>query len=892
MVPAHQPATLARLRIRRLQLALGLAAATVCLPTHSPVGGAEPSPPAVNITTGRPAPLAGKDYEQWTEARRGSQATLPDAIHVPAGFEVELLRSAQPGENSWVSLTLDSQGRVLIAKEGTADGRERGILRLTLPKTKGEAATVESIDDTLQECRGLLCAFGSLYARCNKASTDRPTGLYRLRDTDGDDRYDEVKLLRAEPGGGHGLNDLTLGPDNRLYLIAGDDSKLPPDWQPSESHVRHFGNDQLFVDLESGIEPKFERPPPGHLVRTDAEGKSWEVLACGLRNPYGIDFNTDGELFTYDADMELHVGLPCYRPTHLEHLVPGVDYGWRTGARPWPLYYPDRPPVSLPLGLGSPTAVKFGTTSNFPDRYRRALFILDWAYGRILAIHMRPQGASYDCTAEEFIDGRPLNVTDLDFGPDGAMYFITGGRQTQSGLYRLRYVGTDASNASAGASEPTADDAAASQANATSAKAARALRRQLESCRGRSDDLAIPSTWPHLGSPDPWIRCAARIAIEVQPIEKWQTLALSEADPTAALTALMALARCGDKTCEPKLLARLAHFSWPSLSDEQRMILLRTYELTFIRLGEPDAEMGASIARQMNAVFPCGDIPLDRELCQLLVYLHAPDVVAKTVPLAAATESQADCLLFLESLRNVTNGWTRASTLTYFQTLAKVKAARGGAGYPKYVKSIETAAMARLSAGERLPIAAILQPAAAEPAAPLPPRAFVKDWTMADLGERLKLAEQGRNFQRGEAMFAAATCKGCHQVGNNGTLLGPDLTSVSRRFGPQDILRSIIEPSLALDDKYRPTVVTTGDGRTITGVLVDEDEHVLVLSPNVLAAETVRIAKTDIEERRLSAVSPMPVGLLSTLSEDEILDLLAYIVSGGNASHASFRAAK
>ena len=318
--------------------------------------------------------------------------------------------------------------------------------------------------------------FGSLYARCNKASPGRPTGLYRLRDTDGDDRYDEVQLLRAEPGGGHGINDLVLGPDNGLYLIQGDESKLPADYPAAESRVQHFGYDQLFPDLETRGTPTYERPPPGYLVRTDADGKTWEVLAGGLRNPFGLDFNPDGELFTYDADMEWHVGLPFYRPTHLIHLVSGVDYGWRSSTRPWPFYYPERPPANLIVGLGSPTAVKFGTHSHFSNRDRRALFILDWAYGRILAIHMRPAGASYECTAEPFIDGRPLNVTDLDFGPDGAMYFTTGGRQTQSGLYRLRYVGGEGLPPASTSELPVEDHDPATVAQRAAAAEARALR--------------------------------------------------------------------------------------------------------------------------------------------------------------------------------------------------------------------------------------------------------------------------------------------------------------------------------------------------------------------------------------------------------------------------------
>src|SRR5439155_2293261 len=99
---------------------------------------------------------------------------------------------------------------------------------------------------------------------------------------------------------------------------------------------------------------------------------------------------------------------------------------------------------------GSPTGVKFGTNSKFPQRYKNALYAMDWSYGRILAVHLTPKGATYGGTFENFVAPQssqkpgpktPLNVTDLEFGQDGAMYFTTGGRGTQSGLYRVSFTG-------------------------------------------------------------------------------------------------------------------------------------------------------------------------------------------------------------------------------------------------------------------------------------------------------------------------------------------------------------------------------------------------------------------------------------------------------------------
>lgn len=182
----------------------------------------------------------------------------------------------------------------------------------------------------------------------------------------------------------------------------------------------------------------------GHWASTDSDGQQWTNRTRGLRNPYGIDFNTDGEAFTYDADNEGDVGLPFYRPTRINHLVSGANYGWhqdRGNTRNLTVYAPDTVPTTYDVGRGSPTAVKFGTRSQFPTPWKQSLFALDWAYGRIVAVHLIPRGASYYGSGEVFLEGRPLNVTDLDFDNRGAMYFVTGGRKTQSALYRIRYTG-------------------------------------------------------------------------------------------------------------------------------------------------------------------------------------------------------------------------------------------------------------------------------------------------------------------------------------------------------------------------------------------------------------------------------------------------------------------
>ncbi|MEW6303752.1 MAG: hypothetical protein AB1705_09790, partial [Verrucomicrobiota bacterium] len=346
------------------------------------VGRLAPYPWGDNVGDIAISPL--DNYEQWQQAKAAGQGTDPGSFLLLPGFQVELLRSAAPDEDSWVSMAIDPQGRIIIAKE------KQGLLRVTLPKGEG-ALRVETINDTLQECRGLLFAHDSLYVNANVSK-----GFFRLRDTNGDDQFDEVKQLVITRAGGHGRNDLALGPDNKIYFIHGDDVSLPDRTYKLPPPI--------FTNLFPG-----EKFTHGHLIRTDADAAHWELVSAGLRNPYGVDFNPDGEAFTYDADAEHDMGAPWYRPTRVRHLVSGADFGWRRVTGQWPPYYVDHidePPLTVHIGKGSPTAVKFGTRSQFPPAYRRALFILDWTYGRIIAVHLAARGASYAGRAETFLRGR------------------------------------------------------------------------------------------------------------------------------------------------------------------------------------------------------------------------------------------------------------------------------------------------------------------------------------------------------------------------------------------------------------------------------------------------------------------------------------------------------
>jgi putative heme-binding domain-containing protein len=857
--------------------------------------------------------LIGLASSAEDEAR--PQATLAEALKVLPGFRVQLLRSAEKSEGSWICMTVDNKGRLIISPQ--AD--DQPLLRVTLDRA-GDVAKIEGIPAPVHQAMGLLYAHNSLYVNGHGPNG---TGLYRLIDANHNDVFDanEVHFLKKIPGEGeHGYHALVLGPDKMIYMMNGNHTKLPSGLAANSPHKNYQEDFLLPRQWDAGGHAVGIMAPGGHILRTDPEGKNWQILLAGFRNAYDFDFSPEGEIFTFDSDMEWDWGLPWYRPIRVLHCVIGGEYGWRSGSSKWPEYYADSLGPVVNVGVGSPTGVKFGTKSNFPPRYRRAFFVLDWSYGRIFAVHLRPQGATYSGEYEELLKGKPLNLTDLEFGKDGAMYFITGGRGTQSGLYRVSYVGS--ASAQAASDGPTKDEAAAR---------ARRLRHKLESFEGRRDPHAIEFAWPHLSSDDPFIRNAARIAIEWQDVALWKDRAIAETNVTGGLTALLALARCGGRDTQRDLLMALKKFPLDSLSVTQKLDKLRVIELSFIRQGRPDPDLAKLATEKLDRIYPSDNELVNRELCQLLIYLEAPDAVAKTLALLDKAPTQEEQVHYIFHLRKLKTGWTVEQRKHYFDWFRFAQAeARGeppadadpgmqlwghgvkasqrhpaqlinwfkeadreysdGASYPKYLVNIRNDAIASLSDQDRLALSSWIEDYAAMKAfKPDKERSFVREWKMSDLEPSLNKLSGGRHYEVGKAVFHDAQCILCHRFGNQGGSVGPELTAVSSKYTGRDILESILEPSKVISEQFVNYTIIRDKGEPETGRIVEESDTAVVVQPNPLLPDRVEIPKSEIKERRMSKVSPMPEGLANNLSEDEILDLIAYLHSGGKKEATNFR---
>jgi putative heme-binding domain-containing protein len=413
-----------------------------------------------------------------------------------------------------------------------------------------------------------------------------------------------------------------------------------------------------------------------------------------------------------------------------------------------------------------------------------------------------------------------------------------------------------------------------------------------------------------LDEEDRFIRWAARTAVEHQPAANWSERALTEKNAGRRVEALLALARVTgidpqhrkptdapvDKTMGAKIIAALQSLDWSKLSHEQRLTLLRTYEIVFVRFGRPDDSTVKSIVTKLDPHFPAENFDLNWLLCETLVYLQSPNVAEKAMALLRKAPTQEEQMEYARSLRMLKAGWTTDLHTEYFEWMLKAANYRGGASFEKFIEFIRTDAEASLNADEK----AALQPVLAKRPEKLSPlaalgaalagRSVVKEWKLEDLAPAAERGLKKRNFENGRKMFGNVGCFACHRFGNEGGMTGPDLTTAGARYSPRDFLDQVLNPSKEINEQFVPVVITRNDGETISGMIVNlNGDTVSVNTDPANPNQQERVDRKQVKSIAPSKVSPMPEGLLNLLTQDEILDLTAYVLSGGNSKTAMFK---
>ena len=847
----------------------------------------------------RPRPLIlacllAAPFARADTAEKKVTSTDPDTgITLPEGFDAEILYEVPKSQGSWVAMAFDPKGRLIVS-----DQDDKGVFRVTLPK-EGEpssAIRVESLPGFPYEpidwgarkvggALGFLHAFDSLYMSTMK-------GLYRIRDTDGDDAYDDFKLLkRLNYGYEHSAHSIIQTADGKgLYLISGNYTRVPQGVGSLQPPV--WEDDSLLSPMPDPMGHAVGlKAPGGWICRLTPDGSDWKMIASGFRNAVDLALNREGELFTYDADLEFDVGCPWYRPTRINHVTSAAEFGWRSGSAKWQEYFADSLGAVLNVGPGSPTGISFGHHSNFPSTYQDKLFVCDWTFGTIYTVELKESGSSYTGTKTEFLHGSPLNIAAMRFGPDGAMYFVTGGRTTASRLYRVRHTGKK--------DESTPKTLLANRDQ-------RALRHSLERYHdgGAGGIEAVEKAWPHLAHDDRAIRHAARLAIENQSLDLWREKVFTEKNPRAVIYAAIALCRHADASLSGRVLDLLGGISLDALEPDDRLALLRAYSLSFMRLGKPAGEQLAAVIGKLDPHYPAKDDLLNAELCRALSYLDAPSVVGKTIALMKTTRAETvdydkemlgrheygeDILKMMAStpntrnihyaycLRRVQQGWTLENS--------------GGKSFTGYIRAIREDAIEHLNPEDAAAVAGLLKDIGTIDLSKLPtPVGPPVAWTVESAMKLFESDLHGRDFENGKKMFSGGLCIACHRFGGSGGTSGPDLGSVGKRFSVRDILVAVCEPSQSISEQYLASVVSLKDGGSLHGRLIYKNDKEVAVAPNPFNNAEFKKAPADqVTKIEFSQTSMMPPGTISGMNADELKDLIAYLVSGGNPKHEAFQ---
>tara|TARA_R110002096_G_scaffold16106_47_gene55314 strand:- start:6024 stop:9182 length:3159 start_codon:yes stop_codon:yes gene_type:complete len=814
----------------------------------------------------------GQETERTSEPYRnidhpfGDQAIPVEHINVMEGFQVERLYSVpREDQGSWVSLCMDEKGRLIASDESGS------LYRMEVPEPGKtlDPKTIERIALNIGHAQGLLYAFDSLYVMVNSDSFEG-RGLYRIRDTDGDDEFDLVESLRLfeNEGDEHGPHSVVLGPDGAsIYVCVGNGTPVV-DWERTK--IREVWQEDLLLDRPVG-QPFMDdaQAPGGWIAKTDPEGKKWEIVATGLRNDFDAAFNRDGEMFTFDSDMEWDLGTPWYRPTRIYHVTSGAEFGWRNAGGKWPSYYFDSVPPVLEIGTGAPTGVTFGNGTKFPQKYQDALFACDWSHGRIYAVHPKPAGGSYEATSEEFLSASPLPITDIQVHLDGALYFTIGGRATQSGLYRVTYIGKESV-------EPV-------QKVASKLPRPFQLREALEQFHGHAIPGTVETAWPYLIHPDRHVRYAARTVLEHQPIETWKTKALTETHSRGKIESLLALARVGSADLQTDILDSLDAIPWANLDASERLDLTRLHLVLFSRTGPPTPSMQKHLTETWMNRFPAASVPLDTEILELLVFLEAKQVATPAMALLEKATSQEEQIGYVKSLRHLKVGWSDELRTRFLSWFLQARNFKGGASLQTYLENMRNDAVSHLSEEEKERFGALLNNdpvnllAFGMPAR----RDFVKSWTVRDFERDLSQGLRSAHLDNGRRLFGEASCQECHSFGTDGRAIGPSLTELTRKYGARDILDHILNPSGQISHRYSSVVITKADQSAIIGQIVDLEGDDLIVNTDMRdPMKLTRVNRAEVAKIQPSPISMMPPGLLNSFNKFEVMDLLGYLVYG------------
>jgi putative heme-binding domain-containing protein len=825
-------------------------------------------------------------------------------ITLPKGFSISKIYEPTDNEQgSWVSFAKDDKGNFY------ASDQFGSIYKATIKKYNGkDSLYVKELNLNVGLAQGLLFHNNELFALVNSYDEKIKSGLYKIIDSNDDGELDTVKTLKTVIGNGeHGPHSIELSPDRKsMYMVFGNHTDIPSDVHGRVPEV--WGEDNLLpVIKDPSGHANSRKAPGGWVAQTDFEGNDWTLIAVGTRNTFDIAFNRDNELFGFDSDMEYDLGMPWYRPIRLNHVTSGADFGWRTGTGKFRDYYPDNLSGIVNLGQGSPTGLLDGSGLKFPAYYQNGLYLFDWSYGTMYHAKLNPKGSSFETEVTEFISGVPLPLTNGIVGDDGALYFLTGGRRLESGLYRVTYDGELPSEV-------------LELEERSKGKKDRELRHELERLHISPNPEKVSFILKHLDYKDRAIRFSARVALEHLDFSHWKDEIKKNNSVETTLELALAIARHGDDDTRTEALYSLIKIDWKNLNESNKLNFIRASDLLMLRFdGSLPNEIKEKIKELFLPAYLVSSEAVNMELCKTLSYLQVEEIIdltllemetnnslegMKEIYLSSDISNRSEQygkdvenmlanmpnqrnISYAHSLSYLKKGWSSKARERYFEWFGSALQKAGGKMYLKFIKAIQKTALENVPEQERDYLLELTEIATKRSSDNMKdviqPQGPGIDWTVELLMSAYEKNYKNASFDNGKNMYNATLCISCHSMNGEGGVSGPELTQIGSRFTVDAIGEAIINPSGTIVDRYQYSNYYLSDGSIVTGIAINEDEKNIEVSISPFATDvTVNVRKDKLKKIELSKTSPMPSGLINRLNEQELTDLIAYMLSTGD----------
>ena len=838
---------------------------------------------------------------------------LDDRFELPAGFHI--YRAAGPDlSGGSYDLCFDGQGRLLV-------GDGNAVRRLKDKDHDGVYDGFEVIATGLgpRGPQGLLVWGDRLYAVGGDGLQ-----LFEGYESGGPLVHRGRLGAKLNTGGDHDAHTILRGPDDHIYLMAGNGSGIR-----DRRHITETNSSVIF-EREASV------------FRISPEGTKWECLGSGGRNPPSLGMNYLGELFSFDSDMEWHVGLPWYRPVRLNHWAIGGDQGWQdVGA--YPPYYIDCLPGILDVGRGSPNWGVFYEQDLLPEKYRNSFLVCDYRWkresndqystsGRLVVFFLTRAGAGWKASMETLARPKPnardnagkriqFALVDIVVGPDGSLYLSDhnqgiwriicepGPRSPARPLQRWELRAQAAwRHGLAGEVTPLLkllrdEDAFVRR------RAAEALT-QLPAAEAR------PALIEALNDSERLVRYVTMCALAHHPPSEWLDDALARKHPQTQMRALVAgLIRREpppDKKVRPVIAALLRA---KKLSVEDQLDLLRVVALF------PKAA-GPGLEEFLLADFPDSDHNVRWEKIRLMGQFRVTNSFSVLLKELETEKDYITQFHIAQAIASLPRGWTAEQEnrlLNWFLGTQQgwfAQFAGKGVEFPAFWQTVladfaahhrdafmrardkidlaslmgsvvidllDAEGLAKLHEQETSPdirkkIARALKKfpgavvAAAEPAPKAPP-----EKSDAEIHGFI-LTVKGGDPLKGAKVYEALQCNSCHgggvTPGREGKFFGPELGGIAQRLTKTELADALVYPSRRVEDRFKAIEIEFADATPLTGFITDQNAESVTLADR---EQVHRIPRARIRSINPQSSSLMPDKLLNRLTWDELRDLLAFL---------------